>query len=212
MTYRTVGLTLVGTEVSTFSLPELDYVGRDQASPATPTQTGIFWGFNMLEETDYTYIYGGRGGGGETYVARAPAGTILGPWEYWAGEAAGWSPNEADVVSVAPLASGSVVKAGSEYVMAGKEGAGASTIYSDDIFMYRSPTPWGPWGSRGHVYKTPEANQADGVITYSVVLHPENVDAQGMLLTYSVNTWAPTTKSNFEDVGIYRNRHLRVQF
>jgi hypothetical protein len=212
LTYRTVGLSLVGTEVSTFSLPDLEYLRTEQASPATPTETGIFWGFNMLEEADYTYIYGGRGGGGETFVARVPQGNILGSWEYWAGDTAGWSPNEADVVSIAPLASGSVVRHGDGFVMAGKEAAGASTIYSDDIFMYSAPNPWGPWENRQHIYKTPEASQAEGVITYSVVLHPENVDAQGMLLTYSVNTWAPTTRSNFEDVGIYRNRHLRVRF
>jgi hypothetical protein len=212
MTYRTVGLAPVATEVSTFSLPGLEYLRTENASPADPTETGIFWGFNMLEEPDYTYIYGGRGGGSETYVARAPAGDILAPWEYWAGEEAGWSLQESDVVSVAPSPSGSVVRHADGYVMVGKEAAGASTIYSDDIFMYTSPTPWGPWGNRSHIYKTPEASLADGVITYSVVLHPENVDEQGMLLTYSVNTFGTTTKSIYEDVGIYRNRHLRVRF
>jgi len=61
--------------------------------------------------------------------------------------------------------------------------------FSDNLVLYSSTSPAGPFGGRTHVYSTPETQV--GLFTYDAHVHPEFTDASGLLVSYDVNTFDP---------------------
>jgi len=100
------GFQVVGVNVITLSLPDLNVVGN-VAAPYDATATNMpSFGTNIFSGGKYVYLFGNAGGfqdggpvnpgpfGAGRYVARArPANLASGPWEYWGGT--GWSGDDA---------------------------------------------------------------------------------------------------------------------
>lgn len=163
----------------------------------------------MLETASYTYIYGNRSvfTQADTYVARAPAGNLLGPWTYrTSSESSPWSPREADAVPVARLWDGAVAQyADNGYVMVGKDGNGG--IYSDRIVAYTASTPHGPFTSPTKIYKAPEYDGTFTKPTYATHFHHHDINNKGILFSYSV--WC-NNPCRWQDATVYRPRFLRM--
>lgn len=209
--------------IASFSLPDLVRTGPVQNVPSThPDVAGvIYWGGSILEQADYTYVYGDARPAGAlyftTYLARVPAGQLTSAaWEYWTGTT--WST---DLLQARPLAdtaganvraSGSVVANEGHYVLVGKE----NQLFTDEIRAYTSPTPWGPFTGPTALYDTPEFGQPCGgstMFTYRVNAHPafQQQSANTMLFSYNVHCkvidgYDPAW--NYQDATLYRARFI----
>jgi hypothetical protein len=198
-----------GALLVTLSLPSLQQESI-QETPTANSTTGIAWGINTYEESDYVYLYGTRQNftDADTYVARTPAHSLLGPWQYRT-SAQAWSPNEADAAPVAYVGDGDVVRLGqNDYLMVGKSGNGF--VFSPSIVGFKAPTPYGPFSGGPEIYRTPEN---DGPflyqrITYATHFHPESVTSKGMLFSYSVCAGEACKADG--DATVYRPRFLRM--
>jgi hypothetical protein len=207
-----------GTYIASFSLPGLNLVSVQQASPPAPSQTHIFWS-DLFPSGAYTYIYGDR------YIARAPAGNLAGPWQYRT--ASGWSSNEGDAVKVQHFAgTGSVIEYQGTFYAFGMELTPEMEqnpslgIFSQNIRGCAASTPYGPWpaGQCANIYHTPEAGQEVAqntiLIVYAVSPHFDDINGDGMLLSYSVNALCyvdcPSPSANQQNVAHYRPRWVRV--
>jgi hypothetical protein len=210
--------------IATVSLPGLVPTGTVQSVPsAHPDVSGvILWGGSILEESDYTYVYGDARPTGAlyftTYLARVPAGQLTtGTWEYWT--RTGWSTTLADARPLADQAgqnvraSGSVVAHDGHYVLVGKE----NQWFTDEIRAYTSPSPAGPFTGPTVVYETPEHGQPCGErtrFTYRVNAHPAYQQQNGaMLFSYNVHCQASPPEGydpswNWADASLYRARFI----
>jgi hypothetical protein len=191
-----------GTDIVTFSLPDLEILDTDDA----PTGVGVDYGAALLEDGEYTYLYGVEDDQTVKYLhlARADRGNVLGSWEYWDG--VGWS---SDPLDSARLMSGvsnslSVFRWRDAFVLLTQD----STVpFSSEIVAYASCTPQGPFEHRTHLYTTPETG--GDIFTYNALAHPEFTNAQGLLVSYNVNSFK--AGDVYRDVTIYRPRFIRVK-
>ena len=150
----------VGNAIASFALPGLTL------ESVTPTygEGDVMYGAALLEEGGYTYIYGTEDvSGTEKYlhIARATAGNLLEAWEFYTGT--GWS---SDPNATARLLKGvgngfGVTKVGKRFVLFTMD---SLIPFSDELVLYSSISPSGPFGHRTHVYSTPETRQ--GWFTY----------------------------------------------
>jgi hypothetical protein len=198
-----------GALLATFSLPSLQQESI-QETPTSNSTTGISWGVNTYEETDYVYLYGTRQVyvDAHTYAARTPADSLLGPWEYRTSSHT-WSTDEADAAPIAYVGDGDVIRVGpSDYRMVGKSGKGY--VFSPSIVGLKAPTPYGPFAGGAEIYRTPEN---DGPflyqrITYATHFHPESITDKGMLFSYSVCGGDACQAGG--DATVYRPRFVRM--
>jgi hypothetical protein len=205
-----------GPYLATFSLPNLTRESF-QETQATYSTRDIGWGINMTQTPTHTYIYGSRilnGGLGpaDTFVARAPAGNLLGTWLFrTASETTPWSTNEADAAPMARLLDGDVVRYASnpdKYVMVGKDGV--SHVFTPKISAYISDTPHGPWQRVGSIYNVPETAADSSVISYATHFHNHDINGAGMLLSYSLCKGSGCDVGG-QDASVYRPRFLRIK-
>jgi hypothetical protein len=193
----------VGNAIASLLLPDLTL------ESVTPTygEGDVMYGAALLEEGGYTYIYGTEDvSGTEKYlhIARATAGNLLGAWEFYTGT--GWS---SDPNATARLLKGvgngfGVTKVGKRFVLFTMD---SLIAFSDELVLYSSISPAGPFGHRTHVYSTPETQK--GWFTYDAHVHPEFTDPTGLLVSYDVNTFDPGDL--LSDVDSYRPRFIRVK-
>jgi hypothetical protein len=194
----------VGNAIASFVLPDLTL---ENVVP-THGENNVMYGAALLEEGGYTYIYGTEDvSGTEKYlhIARATAGDVFGAWEFYTGT--GWS---SDPTSSARLLRGvgngfGVAKVSNRFVLFTMD---SLFPFSDELVMYSSNNPEGPFGNRKLVYRTPETR--GNRFTYDAHVHPEFTDEQGRLLvSYDTNSL------NFSDllrnVNTYRPRFIRVK-
>lgn len=160
-------------------------------------------GINVLEDGAYVYIYGVEYDDGAKYshVARAPAGDVLGTWEYYTG--AGWSPDPAQSTRILRDVSDEygVIKHGDTYYLITQE-----STFGTKIYAYTAPAPEGPWESPVLLYCTPETG--DNVFTYNAQPHPEFTADDELLISYDVNS--QVFEEVLVDASIYRPRFIRV--
>jgi Domain of unknown function (DUF4185) len=194
-----------GTAIATFSLPNLHL---ESVSPA-PGTNGVEYGSSILEDGDYTYIYGTEDGGADKWmhVARVPRGHLVRPWEYFTGT--GWS---SDARQSARLLHGvgneySVTRVGDAYVLTTMD---TNVAFSRDIDAYVSCSPTGPWGAPIKLYSAPDyAFENPNAFVYNAHAHPELTDDQGrLLISYNVNSFS--FQDLMDDVHLYRARFVRV--
>ena len=193
----------MGNAIASFLLPDLTL---ESVAP-THGEGSVMYGAALLEEGGYTYIYGTEDvSGTEKYlhVARATAEDILGAWEFYTGT--GWS---SDPAASARLLKGvgngfSVTKVGKRFVLFTMD---TLVAFSDELVLYSSTSPSGPFANRTHVYSTPESQH--GLFTYDAHVHPEFTDASGLLVSYDVNTFDPGEL--LSNVDSYRPRFIRVR-
>lgn len=189
------GFNGTGTSIATFALPGLSL------QSVMPLTLGNHVSYDsFLEESDYTYIYGSEdvpGGAPTMHVARAKAGYLLGPWEFYTGK--GWSsdPKLSKGVFTGPVSS--VFKFDSRYVL-----LTMTYPFGDQILAYQACSPIGPWVGRTQVYTTPESKQ--NLFTYIPAAHPEFTQDGQILISYSVNG-----QGTANDAANYRPRFIRVK-
>jgi hypothetical protein len=84
---------------------------------------------------------------------------------------------------------------------------------SDDILAWYAVHPQGPWTGPVFVYKTPEYTQPGQLFTYNAKVHPAFTNAEGLLVSYDVNSLAPVTDPFSAAVAAdsYRPRFIRVK-
>ncbi len=190
-----------GTDVGSF---RLDNLAVADVTPVT-WENGVTYGAAVLEDGDFTYVYGVEDTRFHSYlhVARAARGDLLGSWEYFSDS--GWS---GDPMASARLLDGvanelSVTRIGTAYVLLMHN---AAVPFGPEIVLHTACSPSGPWGERTHVYTTPE----DGSLyTYGAKVHPEFTSAAGLLVSYNVNSFS--FWDLYDDVDNYRPRFIRVQ-
>jgi hypothetical protein len=191
-----------GTDIATFSLPDLTLQGTTPA----PSAGGVDYGAGLLEDGAYTYLYGVEDLQTAKYlhIARAPTGDLLGPWTFWDGT--GWSGHARDSARVMSGVSNSVsvVRWQNAYVLLTQD----STVpFSSEIVAYASCDPQGPFTGRTHVYTTPETG--GNLFTYGALAHPEFTNSQGLLVSYNVNSF--NAADIYRSVSVYRPRFIRVK-
>jgi len=207
-------------DVATFALPGLQLQRIDPTAHGYTVMGsgfGVSYSAAIREDSTYTYLYGVEDGGLEKWLhlARAPAGNILGTWKFWTGR--GWSTD--------PQASARLVAGGAAMDNLATEvgvSRSASRLYNlvdqdfcigNDVLLYSSAGPWGPWTRQGTMYTCPEhdayrALGYDQVYPYNSKGHPEFCSGGKMLVTYNVNSFSPPAV--YADASIYRPRFLRA--
>jgi predicted alpha-1,2-mannosidase len=189
-----------GTSVASFSLPDL---AQKEIIPIPyGLQAGIHFGHALLEDKQYIYVYGS--GDGKPHAARFPRGRINGSWEFFDGET--WTGNAAAARPMADIDVSeqfSVFRQGDLYVLITQEGG-----ISDEICSFTAGTPYGPWGNRQLLYRTPIPGSARNLITYNALAHPQFTEDGMLLVSYNVNSMV--LEDLFKDAWIYRPRFIRV--
>lgn len=197
------GFQQVATDLATLSLPDLELVSIEHlpfgfipAAGAGP----VTYGNAIMEHGAYTYVYGVEDLHVEKYLhlARAAAGSVAGPWEFWTGSA--WSTNP---LSSARLLEGlsnepSVMQVGDRYVLVAQVGARVMTSVAE--------APEGPWPAAHEIAVTPEATGT--TFTYNAKAHPQFSTDDSMLVSYNVNT--TNFAALYQDVTIYRPRFVSL--
>ncbi len=190
---------LVSTDLAIFSLPGLELISLEVKEPGDD----VFWGAAVMEDDDYTYIYGIQDEGLNKFVsvARVAGGDMTGDWEFFDGT--GWTdePN-GHTVKDGTSNQFSVFKSeGTYYLMTQK------IVFSEELLLFKSSTPTGPWIDQKTLYCTPELG--GNIFTYNAFVHPELSRDGDLFITYNVNSF--DFSDLFSDVRNYRPRFIRVQ-
>lgn len=190
-----------GTWVAAFDLPSLSLASLDPLPLVK--ESGIHFGHAVCETDEFTYIYGA--GEGMPYAARYAEGELLGTWEYFSGE--GWTTDPSLARPMAEIQGSeqfSVFREGDNYIFITQMGG-----FSDEICSFTSATPYGPWGNRKLLYKTPLPRESNmNIFTYNAVAHPEKTRNGELLVSYNMNSMA--LEDHYRDESIYRPRFIRV--
>jgi hypothetical protein len=177
-----------------------------------PSESGVNWGSWIARDGAHTLVYGVEDLGLVKYmrIARVAGDDLTQPWEYWTGD--GWSSAEADSVRVMPGVANeySVTAFGDGYLLVTHD---TNELFSARIVGYVSCAPTGPFLPIGTLYTTPETGLFGSygnpnVFTYNAHEHPDLRSADGLLVTYNVNSFEPDDL--YADVTIYRPRFVRV--
>ncbi len=199
------GFRWVDNAVATVSLPDLKLQGIEPL----PSDHGVSWGAALLEEDDFTYIYGTEDLGDSKYMhlARAAAGNVSDPggWEY-ATAGGTWSADPADSARLHEGVANeySVTKVQGGYLLVTMN---ALTPLSPELLAFRSCTPEGPFTDPVLLYVTPETE--DGLVfTYNAHAHPHLSGDGELLISYNVN--AQNIAWLYADADLYRPRFVRV--
>jgi hypothetical protein len=170
------------------SLPDLVPQGASPVYGGTPGAGGVGWGTAVLQEADFTYLYGLEDTGPPLHVkyvhlARFPRGGARGFWTFWDGAA--WSPDPARSARLlgAPARPGAgrleqvtgtpsgVVVAGASYLELSIPDGG------HEVVARLACSPTGPWGPPRVLYRMQERG-----MTYLARAYR---DGPGLLLAYS---------------------------
>lgn len=187
------------TALASFSLPDLKL---NNITYFSFPNNNIHWGHSILEDGNYTYIYGL--GNGKPYVARAVAGAIYDKWEFYT--ANGWSDNHENCIPMAEIEGSeqfSVIKLKRKYIYITQLGG-----LSDKICSFTSEKPYTDWTNKQMLYATPLPDDNKNIFTYNAVAHPQFIENNSILISYNTNSFE--LEDHFKDAGIYRPRFIRV--
>lgn len=200
------GFRWVDNSVATVSLPDLEL----QGIMPLPSNHGVSWGAALLEEDDWTYVYGNEDLGDDKYMhlARVPKGRVTEPeaWEYATGDGT-WSADPADSARLHEGVANeySVSKVLGGYLLITMN---ALTPLSPEMLALRSCTPAGPFTEPVLLYVTPETDEGL-VFTYNAHAHPHLSGDNELLISYNVN--AQNVAWLYADADLYRPRFVRVK-
>ena len=178
---------VVGVDVATYALPSLALLRVDPLPGAFTAVAGggqTAFGVGVLEDGDYTYVYGCEEWllDKHLHVARVRRGASLRTaWEYWDGAA--WS-------SVAPSSRRVLSRVANELSVV-RTARGYRLVTQDvgilpEVYAYTAARPEGPWGQRTLLYRTPE-DQAR-LVTYNDKEHPQLCRRDRIVVSYKVNS------------------------
>jgi hypothetical protein len=198
----------VGTALAMFSLPDLSL------RSVTPISIGtsLKWGAAVLNQPDYTYIYGIEDTATNKFLhlARSPHGQVLmegnnptAAWQFWTGN--GWSSSPSDSTRIiSGVGDGfSMIQMGNQYVLITQD---LHQIFSPNLVAYAAITPMGPFGNQVNLYSTPETE--GNIITYDVRAHPEINRVGKLVISYNVNSLRYI--DTYTNVWLYRPRFIDI--
>ena len=206
------GFKAIGHYWAKMSFPELnvtDYV-------KLPSFNGIsFWcGFIKDGSSGFTFAFGNKRDftASDVYVARFPTEHPEGGWSFWDGK--GWNANVTNAVVIARGASTSVnvCKVRNQFLLVTTEFSVACD-QGRRIYVAVSDKPTGPFSPRKEIFTVDDAVQGHYPFFYSAVAHPEFINADGLLVTYCINGYAPcvpTCVAGRMNPDYYRPRAIRL--
>lgn len=161
----------------------------------------ISWGAAIMEEDDYTYVYGVKAVNPDKYlyVARTNA-DLTATWEYFDG---------ADWVTDAGQASQIFDGVSEQFSVWEEDGfyylLTHYNLFGTEIYLYNSTQPVGPFEEGRVVYCTPETE--GDVFTYNAFAHT-HIYTDSLLISYNVNSF--DFNDLLESVDNYRPYFVRV--
>lgn len=142
----------------------------------------ISWGAALMEEDDYTYIYGvlSDDSGKRLFVARSNA-DLTEDWEYYTGN--GWSQDRLEATSIFTGVSEQflVFKEDDTYYFLTQH-----NIFGKEIYLYTATAPEGEFKNKRVIYCTPEIG--GNIFTYNAFAHP-HIYSDSLLVSYNVNSF-----------------------
>lgn len=199
---------------------EGDYLYRESVQ-ANKLVGPCAYGSTLWEDEDgHVYLYAAENMG--TVVARSETRDLYSPWQYYVKDSNGdW--NWQDEYPTAEERRRSNIMTGNASIMLPwvfKEGdwyfmTSQAPIFSPDVYIYRSKSPYGPFGERRLLFRLPDHLDKLGPQAYHwlymVNLHPA-LSREGELV-FSTNSDADNFWMNFKDTGsadYYRPFFYRV--
>ncbi len=196
------GFRWTGANLATFSLPDLDLEKIDHFD--YPNDAEVHWGHAVCDDDlDYTYIYGA--GDKFPYVARAPKGNILKPWEFYNGTK--WVKDSRLAKPMTDFKGSeqfSVIKLKDKYVMLTQSGE----FLASSLTSVTSDLPYTGWGNKRELYKLQPLNPVKDLFAYNPVAHPKFTENGELLVSYCVNSF--NLDDLFADASKYRPVFIRV--
>jgi len=196
------GFKWTGANLATFSLPNLKLEKIDHFN--YPNDAEVHWGHAVYDDDpDYTYIYGS--GDKFPFVARAPKGDILKPWEFYTGTK--WVKDSHLAKPMTDFKGSeqfSVIKLKDKYVMITQSG----DFLTSSLTSVTSDLPYAGWGNKKELYKLQPLNPVKNLFAYNPVAHPEFTENDEILVSYCVNSF--NLDDLFEDANKYRPVFIRI--
>jgi len=193
--------------IATFSLPDVKLESIDHFS--YPGVNEIHWGHAVCDgDKKYTYIYGAEDKTKNLYVARAPKGNILAPWEFYTGKE--WvkdSKLSKPMLVIQGSEQFSVFKLRNKYVLIVQEGG----FMSGDICSYYSDSPYTGWKNRKvlcQVKLPDDVVSTKNLFAYNALAHPQFIENGELLISNCVNSFV--VDDVFQDASKYRPVFQRV--
>jgi hypothetical protein len=202
----TLDFILTGTSLATFVLPNLIL----ESVADLPLGSEINWGSALLPDGSYTYVYGTSSAPGRmkfAHLARAAAGDLGGPWQFWTGSTWSSDPEEATRLISGVGTGFSMQKIDGQYVLVTHEN---NLLFDPQIVAYTAQSPTGPFSGPVHLYTAPEVQPGSKIIAYDARLHPELARAGKLLISYNVNSLE--FADQMADARLYRPRFVEVNW
>lgn len=207
------GFKASGDYLAKVAFPEMKVTGYVKL----PSFNGISFscGFVKDEKSGVIYAFGDkhRSIASDVFVARFPMKNAESGWTFWNGK--DWDSNVRNAAAIAQGASisVSVCKIGDRFLLATSEFSVACD-QGRAIYASTSDSPTGPFSPRKKIFTVDDAVQGHHPFFYSVVAHPEFIDAaNGLLITYCINGYepcVPTCVDGRVNPDYYRPRAIRL--
>lgn len=175
-------------------------------------ENGVHYGHAVLDEGEYIYIYGTLSDNekltADVHVARCKlVDKQLAEFEYWDGTQWNSDPKKTAKLegTSSPIAEQlNVVKLHDKYVLVAQD-----RYTMQDIYSYISDSPTGPFRNKKMILHVDEPNyEADKMMTYNTMVHPQYIKDDKVLMCYNVNTH--DLDKVFVKASVYRPRFFWV--
>ncbi|AUP80637.1 DUF4185 domain-containing protein [Flavivirga eckloniae] len=205
-----------------FKYTGVDYLKLDKETFSIISQedfpyalkNGVHYGHSIINEQDYTYIYGSKqvDDGATLHVARGvvdEATNTLTGYEFFNGKDWVKTPEESEQlkgIDKQVPEQFTVFKYSNKYILIMQE----RDLTSGNIYSYVSDLPTGPWKNKTFLYHTTEqeTSKKDKLFTYNAMAHPQFIENDRLLVSYCTNSFlVPTIHEN---VDYYRPKFLWV--
>jgi hypothetical protein len=201
------GFAWVSSNLATFSLPGIKLERIDHFN--YPGEKEIHWGHAVCDgDRQYTYVYGAENLSKNLYVARAPKGNILAPWEFFTGSEWVRDPKlSKPMLVIQGSEQFSVFRLNDKYVLVVQEGG----FMAGEIVSYISDLPYAGWKNRKvlcHTQLPADVVSTDNLFAYNSLAHPQFIENGELLISQCINSFV--VEDVFRDASKYRPVFLRV--
>lgn len=182
-----------------------------------PLTDSINFGVSVIEEGDYTLLYGIRdnGFGNDLFLARFKRGNLYSIWEYFDGEDWGKDIKNIKKIHSEFTASFYICKIKNTYSLITTEFS-VNCDQGKNIFIATSGNPQGPFLNQHSVWQVDDTLKGHYPFFYMANAHPEfDNGKEELLITYCINGYGncvETCTDNKMDPDVYRPRAIRVPF
>ena len=192
--------------VATFSYPEIELMSLEPLPYYE--QNGVMYGDRLLNDGDYTYIYGRKEENPTNnipivHLARTSIGDIMGNWEFFDGNYWLDDPTVTKKLTDHPVSQQfGVFKHMDKYVLITQEIWLGAKVYS-----LVANQPEGPYSNLTVLYETPRP--FPDMLTYNSYSHPQFNENNELLISYNSNGdfW-----EIFNNIELYRPTFFRVPY